>query len=373
MADGHHENCELRGMHAFADFLHTLDIEDRIEMLNAARRILHAVSPFRNEPVDCVQWIKSEKVTANDYNPNSVAPPEMKLLEHSIQADGYTQPIVSFAHNDTHEVIDGFHRHRVGKESAVVRDRVRGYLPLVVINSARSDRSDRIAATIRHNRARGKHQVEAMSDIVIELKRRNWSDERIGRELGMDPDEVLRLCQITGLSEAFGDSEFSQAWEVEKTASAPELFSDIIEGYEPNDKGRIFHTWEKWECYQHGFYAENPPGTIEEGEENYREFLADLSRFETALQVVTSEWQHSCEHYLTNDRMNRIAWLGQASVAQSLRIPSVCRGGYTKLTETQQRAADEMALKYLNKWLADTGREVVALEAAYGRTEVDLY
>lgn len=355
------------------DDLAYLTLEKKIEAINQLRLLLHSHSPFKNEPVDCVQWVPADQVTANDYNPNSVAPPEMKLLEHSITADGYTQPIVSFARDNIFEVIDGFHRHRVGKESDVVRERIMGYLPLVVINSERTDKSDRIAATIRHNRARGKHQVEAMSDIVIELKRRNWSDERIGRELGMDPDEVLRLCQITGLSEAFQDTQFSQAWEVDKSDSAPEQFSDIIEGYEPNDKDRVFHTWDKWECFQHGFYAETPPGTIEEGEESYRAFLADPAQFETALKVVTSEWTHSCEHYLTNDRMNRIAWLGQASVAQALRIPSCCRGGYTKLTKDQQRAADDLALRYLNLWLAAHGRAEVSLELASGRTEAELY
>jgi hypothetical protein len=280
---------------------------------------------------------------------------------------------VTFDEPTGYTVVDGFHRNRVGKECADIQARVHGYLPIVRINPSQSDRGDRIASTIRHNRARGKHKVEAMSDIVIELKRRNWSDERIGRELGMDPDEVLRLCQITGLSEAFKDQEFSEAWEVEKSASAPELFSDIIEGYEPNDKGRIFHTWDKWECYKHGFYSENPPNGIEAGEDAYKEFLGDLDKFEAALKVVTTEWLNSCEHFLTNDRMNRIAWLGQASVAQALGLPAVCRGGYTKLTESEQRVADSMALTYLNKWLASTGRPQVTLTEAYGRTEAELY
>lgn len=160
-----------------------------------------------NHPVSRVQWVPSELVFANDYNPNKVAPPEMKLLKKSIQADGYTQPIVVWQTQDGYEVIDGFHRHRVGKELGM------SHLPVVVINSDRTDRSDRIAATIRHNRARGKHQVKAMSDIVVELSRRNWSDERIGKELGMEPDEVLRLKQITGLAELFQDKDFSEAWE----------------------------------------------------------------------------------------------------------------------------------------------------------------
>lgn len=197
----------------FRELRHLGD-EDRIEAINQVRKVLHGYSPFASEPVDCVTWVLSEDVTANDYNPNSVAPPEMKLLEHSIVEDGYTQPVVTYlVEGDKREVVDGFHRHRVGKECASVRKRVRGYLPVVTINEGREDRSDRMAATIRHNRARGKHRVEGMSEIVIELKRRNWSDEKIGRELGMDPDEVLRLTQISGLAEMFKDREFSEAWE----------------------------------------------------------------------------------------------------------------------------------------------------------------
>jgi ParB-like chromosome segregation protein Spo0J len=112
------------------------------------------------------------------------------------------------------EVVDGFHRHRVGRESPEVRERILHFLPVVVVNESRTDRGDRIAATIRHNRARGKHRIDSMSAIVVELKRRNWSDEKIGRELGMDPDEVLRLSQISGLAEMFADREFSEAWEI---------------------------------------------------------------------------------------------------------------------------------------------------------------
>lgn len=357
--------------------LEMLTDEDRVATINAIRRALHKHSPFSAEPVDCVQWVSADLVTANDYNPNSVAPPEMRLLEHSISQDGYTQPIVAWEHDGQYEVVDGFHRNRVGKECAAVRNRVHGYLPLAIVNPERLDKGDRIAATIRHNRARGKHRVDAMSDIVVELKRRNWSDEKIARELGMDADEVLRLCQITGLAEAFKDVDFSQAWEVNKTeAPSPsdELLSDVITGLEADDGDRIFHTWEKWECYRAGFYAERCDGiTQDEGEEKYREFLSDLPRFEAALNVVTSEWTYSCEHYLTNDRMNRIAWLGQAAVAQAMHIPSLCRGGYHRLTQEQQHAADELALRYLNKWLAAHGRPEVDMEAAGGRTDAELY
>lgn len=186
---------------------------EKVDAINQAKTALHEISPFASEPVDCVIWVPAEQVEANDYNPNSVAPPEMKLLEISISEDGYTQPIVAWGKNGYYEVVDGFHRNRVGKESKAVRERIHGYLPITLINHDREDKGDRIAATIRHNRARGKHQVAAMSDIVLDLSRRNWSDAKIGRELGMEPDEVLRLKQITGLAELFSDVEFSEAWE----------------------------------------------------------------------------------------------------------------------------------------------------------------
>lgn len=200
---------------AIFEELDSFCIQDKVEAINLIREALLPYSPFKNEPVDCVRWIKSDLVNANDYNPNSVAPPEMKLLEHSITEDGYTQPIVSWSRDGIYEVVDGFHRHRVGKESETVRARVHGYLPAVVINSNRQDKNDRMASTIRHNRARGEHKVESMSEIVVELKRRFWSDAKIAQELGMEPDEVLRLQQVTGLSGLFADSEFSEAWEAE--------------------------------------------------------------------------------------------------------------------------------------------------------------
>jgi len=136
----------------------------------------------------------------------------MALLEESIRADGYTQPIVTWQTGaDSYEVVDGFHRHLVGVSRLHY-----SHLPIVVINEDRTDRGDRIASTIRHNRARGKHQVGAMSEIVQELTRRNWSESRISRELGMEPDEVLRLKQITGLAELFADREFSEAWDADR-------------------------------------------------------------------------------------------------------------------------------------------------------------
>lgn len=198
------------------DHVDALENGAKIAAINQVKVALHNVSPMKNEPVDCVLWVSSDDIEANDYNPNSVAPPEMELLAHSIMEDGYTQPIVTFDREDTLEVVDGFHRNRVGKEVDGVKERVFGYLPVVKINQWREGKGDRIAATIRHNRARGKHRIDSMAEIVIDLKRRNWSDKKISKELGMDPDEVLRLCQITGLAEMFADRDFSEAWAAEE-------------------------------------------------------------------------------------------------------------------------------------------------------------
>lgn len=212
------------------------DLAARVEFLNAIRRELHEVSPFQDEPVDLVQWVPADDVHANDYNPNAVAPPEMELLRLSIMADGYTQPLVTNADETGHRtVIDGFHRNRVGKECADVRERVQGFLPVVQIKGDRTDRGDQIASTIRHNRARGKHVVTAMADIVLELKRRNWSDKKIGIQLGMDPDEVLRLSQITGLAEAFADRDFSKAWEAVISDADTDELDDSVLGNEAVD------------------------------------------------------------------------------------------------------------------------------------------
>jgi ParB-like chromosome segregation protein Spo0J len=161
----------------------------------------------KNHPVATVLWVDRDLVQANDYNPNAVAKPEMDLLRRSIEADGFTQPIVTWFHDGIYEVVDGFHRHLVGKEMGLT------HLPVVVVNNESTERNDRIASTIRHNRARGKHKISSMSDIVVELSRQNWNDERIAKELGMDADEVLRLKQITGLAELFENEDFDEAWE----------------------------------------------------------------------------------------------------------------------------------------------------------------
>ncbi len=190
-----------------------LPLAERVEALNRARTALHEVSPFKEEPVDLVLWVPGPTVDANDYNPNAVAPPELRLLQHSIEADGFTQPIVTHPVEEGDETVDGFHRGRCGKEVAAIRERVHGYLPVARIKGERSGRADRIAATIRHNRARGVHAVDSMSEIVRMLYVAGWEDDKIQAELGMQADEVIRLKQITGLAALFRDREFSTAWE----------------------------------------------------------------------------------------------------------------------------------------------------------------
>jgi ParB-like chromosome segregation protein Spo0J len=192
-----------------------MSVDEQIDAINELKIALHEISPMRDEPVDCVLWVRNENVRANDYNPNSVAPPEMELLRQSIMEDGYTQPIVSFKEDDSITVVDGFHRTRVGKEVEDVRKRVHGRLPVVNINQWKQGRSDRMASTIRHNRARGSHNIELMSTIVTELVEMGKGDAWICKHVGMTTDELLRMKQITGLASLFQNHEFSQAWEAD--------------------------------------------------------------------------------------------------------------------------------------------------------------
>lgn len=193
------------------------NIDERITAINNIKKELHKVSPLKDEPVDCVLWVKADTVHANDYNPNKVAPPEMRLLHTSIEEDGYTQPIVTAdmqaageCSEEYYEVVDGFHRNRVGKEYKDIADRIHNYLPITLLVKPKEER---ISSTIRHNRARGTHGIRPMSEIVLDLTRYGWSDEKICKELGMELDEVLRLKQITGLKDAFMNHEFSRSWE----------------------------------------------------------------------------------------------------------------------------------------------------------------
>jgi ParB-like chromosome segregation protein Spo0J len=165
-------------------------------------------------PVYNVIAVPYEKVRANAYNPNSVPPPEMKLLELSIWEDGYTMPVVCYYYpeEDVYETVDGYHRgYVIMRTSKRIRERENGMLPVVVIDKPLNDR---MASTIRHNRARGSHSIDLMKNIVAELVESGMSDQWIMKHIGMDVDELLRLKQITGLAALFKDHEFSKSWEV---------------------------------------------------------------------------------------------------------------------------------------------------------------
>jgi len=165
-------------------------------------------------PVYNVKCVSIDKVIANDYNPNKVAPPEMALLETSIWEDGYTQPIVTYydKKQDVYIVVDGFHRYLIMKNSKRIQERENNMLPIVVIEK---ELGDRIASTIRHNRARGTHNIELMSVIVSELVEMGKGDPWICKHIGMSADELLRLKQITGLASLFQNKDFSDSWEAE--------------------------------------------------------------------------------------------------------------------------------------------------------------
>lgn len=190
--------------------------DDKIEALNYARKELHEVSPLKHHPVDFVFWAKSNKVEANEYNPNAVAPPEMQLLYESISNDGYTMPIVSFNDTDIIRIVDGFHRRETERRNKDISESTLGYIPLTTIRNEQADSSNRMASTIRHNRARGTHNIELMSQIVSELVEMGKGDAWICKHIGMSIDELLRLKQITGLASLFQNKDFSESWEADK-------------------------------------------------------------------------------------------------------------------------------------------------------------
>lgn len=176
-----------------------------------------------DSPVYDVRRVPIAKVTANDYNPNSVAPPEMALLETSIWEDGYTQPVVVVhdTDNDEYVVVDGFHRYCILRDSARIHEREAGMLPVVVL---KKEMHDRMASTIRHNRARGSHNIELMSTIVSELVEMGKGDRWICQHIGMSPDELLRLKQITGVAALFDNQDFSKSWDAE---NFDEVFDEV--------------------------------------------------------------------------------------------------------------------------------------------------
>lgn len=188
--------------------LKPMKLEEKVLAMNRIREELSKCSPFK-DPVDYILWIPAENVQANDYNPNLVAPDEMELLYTSIRLDDFTQPIVSYRlDSDHYEITDGFHRNKIGRYPDIAEKHY-GYLPLSIIDKPLDER---MGSTIRHNRARGTHQIRSMSDIVVTLTKMNWSDEKIGESLGMELDEIIRLKQISGLKEAFQNHEFSKSW-----------------------------------------------------------------------------------------------------------------------------------------------------------------
>lgn len=192
------------------------DLDRRVAVYN---QIVAMASAYLDlpHPVTCPQLVPVDRVHGNEYNPNKVAPPEMRLLILSIEKDGMTMPVVVADDKNGWVVVDGFHRSRVVKAKAHIRQSLGGYLPIVRLNKGLEDR---ITSTVRHNMARGAHQVELTAKLVTLLRRHNWTNERIGKELGMDPDEVLRLKQMQGLAEAFSDREFSRAWDVDAQTRA---------------------------------------------------------------------------------------------------------------------------------------------------------
>lgn len=184
--------------------------DEKVEVFNQITQELYDFLGI-NSPVLNVRMVPVDSVKANDYNPNRVAPPEMKLLRLSIKKDGLTMPVVVANEEDHYVVVDGFHRRMHAAEDKEIRASLNGYLPVSLLNK---NIDDRMTSTVRHNLARGTHQVELSANLIVLLRKHNWTNARIGLELGMDADEVLRLKQITGLAEAFKDREFSKSWDI---------------------------------------------------------------------------------------------------------------------------------------------------------------
>lgn len=187
------------------------EADDKIEFLNELRTFISSLSPQKSQPVDRILWVPVDIVQANDYNPNSVASIEMELLYVSISHDGYTQPIVTVYDKELGKyiIVDGFHRYFIAKTKADISKRINGRIPIVVIDK---DITERMASTVRHNRARGEHMVTGMSNLVFQMLDNGMSEAEICQELGMQPEEVLKLKHITGFSRLFENAEYSKAW-----------------------------------------------------------------------------------------------------------------------------------------------------------------
>jgi len=190
-------------------------LEEKVDFLNEARRILHEdLSPFKNQPVDFVKWVPAETVKPNNYNPNHVASHEMKMLTHSIRKDGVTQPIVSAFNpgDNINEVVDGEHRNEVERDTPDIREELHGYLPITELKN--KTRAERQAAMWRHNKARGRHGVIGNSELVKDQLNQGVSETEITEEFGMSPEELLRLEQQAGVAKVLANSHYARAWVV---------------------------------------------------------------------------------------------------------------------------------------------------------------
>lgn len=194
---------------------HFISAPDKILFINEIREFIHNEISVISQPIDFVKWIPLDDIQPNDYNPNSVAKIEMGLLYKSIEHDGYTQPIVTIYDplSKKYVIVDGFHRYFVCKTNPIIRERNLLHLPCVVI---KKDINDRMASTVRHNRARGEHSIKGMSNMVFEMLENGWEDEDICNNLGMEPEELLKLKHITGFSKLFENVEYRKSWESKK-------------------------------------------------------------------------------------------------------------------------------------------------------------
>lgn len=199
--------------------------ENVIDAIEGIKKVLYDASPLKSQPISLVKWVSIDDVTPNDYNPNSVAKKEMGLLYTSILHDGYTQPIVTIYDDDIKKyvIIDGFHRYYTAKVNKDILDRNMGLLPIVVLQK---DINDRMASTVRHNRARGMHSVQGMSSLVFDMLENGWKDEDICNELGMGAEELIKLKHITGFSKLFADIEYSKAWQTKNQIQLKKKYKD---------------------------------------------------------------------------------------------------------------------------------------------------
>ncbi len=180
--------------------------KNKEQFINELREVVHEISGNKN-PVDLVRWVDMDDVVANDYNPNSVATNELKLLHTSISHDGYTQPIVTIydPERKKYVIVDGFHRYYIMKTAKDIKKVNNGKLPIVVL---KKDINDRMASTIRHNRARGKHSIDGMGNLVFNMLQNGWKDNQICQEIGLEAEELARLKHITGFSKLFKDMKY---------------------------------------------------------------------------------------------------------------------------------------------------------------------